>query len=47
MRFHKGNAQIFVGRGRALTRVLFDTYTLPFALDGRNMGYPDYREGNH
>lgn len=23
------------------------TYTLPFALDGLNLGYPDYRKGNH
>jgi hypothetical protein len=44
MRFHTENTQFLASRGRALTRTLFDTYTLPFALDERNMGYPDYRE---
>lgn len=39
--------RVISGSTPRLDTSLFDTYTLPFALDGRNLGYRDYREGNH
>lgn len=43
IRFRTNKTAIFRGCA-CLDRALSDTYTLPFAPDGSNLGYPDYQE---